>query len=141
MAGYSAGEMARVEDLCYGALLPSGGECAVTLAKAVAGSEEAFAARMNEKAAELGMTQTHFVNATGLQAENHVSTVRTSRSCSTMHWKIRSSKRFHNGQISLEPARPLAPGRPFDEKHDIFQRLRPTIAARQDSRRQNRHDG
>lgn len=76
MAGYSAGEMARVEDLCYGALLPSGGECAVTLAKAVAGSEEAFAARMNEKAAELGMTQTHFVNATGLQAENHVSTVR-----------------------------------------------------------------
>lgn len=76
MAGFSAGQWARTEDLLYGALLPSGGECAVGLAKAMAGSEKAFAGQMNEKAHALGMTQTHFVNATGLHDKNHVSTVR-----------------------------------------------------------------
>lgn len=76
MAGFSAGQWARTEDLLYGALLPSGGECAVGLAKAIAGSEAAFAGQMNEKAHALGMTQTHFVNATGLHNKNHVSTVR-----------------------------------------------------------------
>lgn len=46
------------------------------LAREVSGSEEAFVARMNQKAAELGMTATHFCNPTGLHDPEHVSTVR-----------------------------------------------------------------
>ena len=50
----------------------SANDCAVALAETVAGSEEAFVERMNQRAAELGMADTHFCNATGLPAEGHV---------------------------------------------------------------------
>ena len=76
LAGFQAGETATVRDLLYGAMLPSGAECCETLAREVSGSEEAFVARMNQKAAELGMTATHFCNPTGLHDPEHVSTVR-----------------------------------------------------------------
>ena len=76
MAGFQPGETVTVRDLLYGAMLPSGAECCETLAREVSGSEEAFVARMNQKAAELGMTGTHFCNPTGLHAPEHVSTVR-----------------------------------------------------------------
>lgn len=75
-AGFQAGETATVRDLLYGAMLPSGAECCEALAREVSGSEEAFVARMNQKAAELGMTGTHFCNPTGLHDPEHVSTVR-----------------------------------------------------------------
>ncbi len=75
-AGFAAGEVVTATDLMYAALLPSGADGSVGLAELVAGGEEAFAVLMNEKAAALGMTQTHFVNATGLHAEGHVSTAR-----------------------------------------------------------------
>lgn len=76
LAGFQAGETATVRDLLYGAMLPSGAECCEALAREVSGSEEAFVARMNQKAAELGMTGTHFCNPTGLHDPEHVSTVR-----------------------------------------------------------------
>lgn len=76
MAGFLPGETATVRDLLYGALLPSGAECCEALAREVSGSEEAFVARMNQKAAELGMNSTHFCNPTGLPDAEHVSTVR-----------------------------------------------------------------
>lgn len=76
MAGFQPGETVTVRDLLYGAMLPSGAECCETLAREVSGSEEAFVARMNQKAAELGMTGTHFCNPTGLHDPEHVSTVR-----------------------------------------------------------------
>mgnify|MGYP004626200521 CR=1 FL=1 len=76
LAGFQAGETATVRDLLYGAMLPSGAECCEALAREVSGSEEAFVARMNQKAAELGMTATHFCNPTGLHEPEHVSTVR-----------------------------------------------------------------
>jgi D-alanyl-D-alanine carboxypeptidase (penicillin-binding protein 5/6) len=74
MAGFDAGEWVSVRDLLYGIFLPSGGEAAVTIANRVAGSEAAFAELMNQKAAELGLTGTHFVNCTGLHDDNHYST-------------------------------------------------------------------
>lgn len=76
LAGFQSGETATVRDLLYGAMLPSGAECCEALAREVSGSEEAFVARMNQKAAELGMTGTHFCNPTGLHDPEHVSTVR-----------------------------------------------------------------
>ncbi len=76
IAGFQPGERVRAIDLLYGAMLPSGGECCIGLADHIAGSESAFVKLMNEKAADLGMDNTHFANATGLQKANHVSTVK-----------------------------------------------------------------
>ncbi|MCI8513341.1 MAG: D-alanyl-D-alanine carboxypeptidase [Lachnospiraceae bacterium] len=69
------GEQLTVEQALYGLMLKSGNDCAVALAEYVAGSEAAFAEMMNARAAEIGCTNTHFVNAHGLQNENHYTTV------------------------------------------------------------------
>lgn len=73
MAGFVPDETVTVRDLLYGAMLPSGAECCEALAQLVSGSEENFAALMNQKAAELGMKNTHFTNATGLTDAEHYS--------------------------------------------------------------------
>ncbi len=61
-----AGEQITVQDLLVGALLPSSNECALCLAERIAGSEEAFVQRMNQKAQELGLSQAVFYNSHGL---------------------------------------------------------------------------
>lgn len=61
-----AGEQITVQELLVGALLPSSNECALCLAQSIAGSEEAFVGMMNQKAQELGMSQTIFFNSNGL---------------------------------------------------------------------------
>jgi len=61
----------KVGDLLIAALVSSSNDAAVVLAEAVAGSEEAFAALMNGKAKKLGMFDTHFVNATGLNEKKN----------------------------------------------------------------------
>ena len=80
MAGFSAGETVPLEDVLYGAMLPSGAECCYALASEVTqsqwGYEEMFAEMMNAKAAELGMTNTNFTNCTGVQDEYHYTTCR-----------------------------------------------------------------
>jgi len=64
-----------VDDLLQGMLVQSGNDATVALAEAVAGSESAFAALMNQQAKALGMTHTHFVNSTGLPDPDHMTTV------------------------------------------------------------------
>lgn len=61
-----AGEQITIQELLIGALLPSSNECALCLAESVAGSEEAFVRMMNEKAQEMGLSQTIFFNSNGL---------------------------------------------------------------------------
>ena len=75
MAGFVHGEEVSMMDLLYGAVLPSGAEATEALAIQVAGSEEAFAELMNEKAQALGLQDTHFVDASGLHDENHYTTL------------------------------------------------------------------
>jgi len=70
------GETLTVETLLYGMLLASGNDAAEALALYTAGSEEAFATLMNERAAALGCTGTHFVNPHGLDAAGHHATAR-----------------------------------------------------------------
>ena len=70
------GEKITVEELLYGLLLESGNDAAIALAIATAGSVEDFAAMMNERAKEIGCTNTNFVNPSGLVDENHYSTAR-----------------------------------------------------------------
>lgn len=61
-----AGEQITVQELLIGLLLPSSNECALCLAETIAGSEEAFVQRMNQKAQELGLSQAVFYNSHGL---------------------------------------------------------------------------
>lgn len=68
-----ANEMMSVEDLVKGICIASGNDAVVALAEKIAGTEKSFVKLMNDKVAELGLKNTHFVNATGLDAENHYS--------------------------------------------------------------------
>jgi len=65
-----------VEDLLQGVIVQSGNDASVALAEYVAGSEDAFAARMNENARKLGMVNSNFTNAPGLPDPDHYSTAR-----------------------------------------------------------------
>ncbi len=68
--GFLDGEVVTVRDLFYGTILASGGDAAVGLATYVAGSHEAFVEQMNEKAEQLGISDTaHFTNCVGLYDE------------------------------------------------------------------------
>ncbi len=60
-----------LEDLLYGLMLPSGNDAALAIANHIAGSEAAFTDLMNSKMKELGLTDSHFVNAHGLDARGH----------------------------------------------------------------------
>lgn len=70
-AGYDTGDTATVKDCLYALLLKSANETANALAEHTAGSTEAFAELMNEKAKELGCVDSHFANPSGLNDENH----------------------------------------------------------------------
>lgn len=69
------GDQITVEQLLYGLLLNSGNDAAMSLAVHAGGSVEHFVEMMNEEAAQLGATGTHFMNPHGLQDENHYTTV------------------------------------------------------------------
>ena len=66
------GETMTVRDLLKAVAVASGNDAAVTLAERVAGSESAFVERMNQRAAQLGMADTTFLNCTGLPAPGHL---------------------------------------------------------------------
>lgn len=74
--GVKAGDQFTVEQCLYGLLLKSANEIANGLAEHVSGSVSAFADRMNQKAASLGCTNTHFVNPNGLNSTEHYTTAR-----------------------------------------------------------------
>lgn len=68
------GEVLTVQDLIYGALLPSGNDAAYALGEAVSGDMETFIALMNKTAKNIGCKNTHFTNPSGMQAKRHYTT-------------------------------------------------------------------
>lgn len=70
------GEEMSVENILLSIAVASANDASVALAEHMAGSEREFVARMNERAAELGLAGTHFVNCHGLDAEGHLTTAR-----------------------------------------------------------------
>ena len=79
--GYSSmfivvGDEVSVENLLKGIIIVSGNDACIALAEGIAGSEEAFATIMTSKALELGMTNTNFTNASGINDPDNYSTVR-----------------------------------------------------------------
>ena len=80
-SGYSSmfimvNDEVSVENLLQGIIVASGNDACVALAEGIAGSEEAFAEMMNEKAAEIGMSSTNFSNSSGINHPENYSTVR-----------------------------------------------------------------
>ena len=80
-AGYSSmfimvGDSVSVEDLLKGIIVASGNDACVALAEGIAGTEEQFAILMTEKAFEIGMTNTNFSNASGINDPDNYSTVK-----------------------------------------------------------------
>lgn len=72
--GLRPGVPITMQDLLYGLMLPSGNDAAIEIARAVDGNEHAFVQHMNRKAAEIGLSDTHFMNPHGLDARGHYST-------------------------------------------------------------------
>ena len=72
------GETMSVSDMLMSIAVSSANDCACAMAEHIAGSEEAFVAQMNQRAAELGMLDTHFVNCTGLDDGENASEHKTS---------------------------------------------------------------
>lgn len=70
------GEVLTIQELLYGLMLHSGNDAAVALAIYCGGTVEGFAELMNDKARQLGLTNTHFVNPNGLDAPGHYSSAR-----------------------------------------------------------------
>ncbi|MEO1468095.1 MAG: D-alanyl-D-alanine carboxypeptidase family protein [Pseudomonadota bacterium] len=70
------GGVVSVDNLLRGVIIQSGNDAAVALAEALAGTEEAFAELMNARAAEIGLENSHFMNATGWPHPEHVMSVR-----------------------------------------------------------------
>lgn len=75
MAGFLPNDTVSTIDLIYGTMLPSGADAAESLAVNIAGSVLHFVEMMNQKAKDLGMNETHFMNVTGLHDANHYTTV------------------------------------------------------------------
>lgn len=73
-ANIQVGETLTIEDLLYALMLKSANEAANVIAEYIAGSTENFANLMNQKATQIGCTNTHFVNANGIHDENHYTT-------------------------------------------------------------------
>lgn len=70
------GKRVTIEELLLGMIVQSGNDASVALAEHIAGTEAVFAEMMNQYAQQLGMLSSHFVNATGLPADGHVTTAR-----------------------------------------------------------------
>lgn len=70
------GTQVSVIDLLRGVIIQSGNDATVALAEYVSGNEDAFVDQMNQKAAQLGMANTHFENSTGWPAEGHLTTAK-----------------------------------------------------------------
>lgn len=70
------GDKVPLKELLYGMMMASGNDATIAVAEHIAGSVPAFARMMNEKAREIGASDTHFVNPNGLPDENHYTTAR-----------------------------------------------------------------
>ena len=108
------GKTVKVEDLIRGVIIQSGNDATIVLAEGLSGTEDIFAAALNQKAAELGMENSHFVNASGWPDENHYSTVRDLARLSLKtiedfpeYYKYFAEKEFTYNNIRQENRNPL----------------------------------
>lgn len=112
--GLKVGEEMSMENLLYGLMLNSGNDAANAIAVAVGGTMEGFATLMNQKAQDLGMTESHFVTPSGLHDDEHYVSARDMATL-TMYAmkndtfsKIASTRQYTIPETNKEAARPMA---------------------------------
>ena len=118
--GLNVGETLSLEDLLYGLLLPSGNDCAMAVAVHIGGSVKGFVEMMNARAAELGMTGTHFANPHGLHNADHYT---TARDMATLTLTAMSNPIFQKIVGTAEhtiPATNMSVARPFVTTNSIL---------------------
>jgi D-alanyl-D-alanine carboxypeptidase (penicillin-binding protein 5/6) len=76
VAGLRAGEQLPLGEMLYALMLPSGNDAALAIASGLGGSVDGYVALMNDRAAQMGLRNTHFVNPHGLDAPGHYSSAR-----------------------------------------------------------------
>lgn len=107
---FKEGEVLTVEQCLYALLLESVNEAGYALAEHVSGSLEAFAERMNQKAAEVGATNTHFKNPHGLNDAEHLT---TAHDMAMLFWAALQNEKFYEIDSATSysiPATTLNPG-------------------------------
>lgn len=85
--GLAAGEVLTLEELLYGMLIPSGNDAAGAIARHLGGSVESFVATMNQRAAQLGLTQSHFLTPTGLDRSGQTASARDLLALALLNWR------------------------------------------------------
>lgn len=106
------GEKIKLRHLVYGLMLRSGNDAAVAIAEHVGGSVEGFVFLMNQKAAEIGMRNTHFANPHGLDdSENHYSTAYDMALLMQYAMKNKEFRKISGTEVYRAPA---APGEDWD---------------------------
>jgi D-alanyl-D-alanine carboxypeptidase (penicillin-binding protein 5/6) len=119
--GLVPGERMKVRDLMRGLLLESGNDAAAALAQGVAGSQRAFVKLMNARARQLGLTNTHYENAIGLDSAGNYSSARDLVTLAT----VLRTNRFFKHTVDL-PSVTLKSGaypRTFANRNDLVRRF------------------
>ncbi|MBM3473212.1 MAG: D-alanyl-D-alanine carboxypeptidase [Armatimonadetes bacterium] len=105
-ANLQPGDQLTLRDLLSAALLPSANDASVAIAEALNGSVPSFVERMNARAAELGLRETHFENPHGLPGAGHVSSARDLAVIARealQHEEFRSTARLEKAKLSFRP--------------------------------------
>lgn len=119
--GMTPGEKLTLRDCLHGLMLASANEVANALAIHTAGSIDAFADMMNEKAAELGCTNTHFRNPSGLYEEDHYTTPADLAKIARAAIKIEAFKEIASTRKYVIPKTNLMKEeRPLSNTHQLF---------------------
>ena len=116
------GEKMRLIDLLYGLMLRSGNDAASAIAEIVAGSQEAFVQRMNQRAKELGMKDTHFMNPHGYHDANHYA---TAKDLAILALNAMNNSRFMEVAAALDYEMPATSKRDKLQIHDSSELLNP----------------
>ena len=114
------GERLTVEDALYAIGMESANDAANVLAEAVAGTLEAFAARMTQRAQELGAMNTHFANANGLPDSSHVTTAYDMALITAAALKQEGLANYFSTVNYTFPATNLSPARSFTNKDRLL---------------------
>jgi serine-type D-Ala-D-Ala carboxypeptidase (penicillin-binding protein 5/6) len=114
------GQKIPLRSLLYGLMLRSGNDAAVAIAEYIAGSVPKFADMMNQKAKELGMTHSHFMNPTGLDQPGHYSSARDMAKLTAYAMRDGDFRKIVSTKVITVPWPGEAGGRTFRNKNKLL---------------------
>ncbi len=125
--GLKVGEVISFQDLMYGLMIPSGNDAAMAIAYAVSGSCEAFVNRMNQRAAEMGLTKTKFKNPHGFHEKGHYT---TAAEMAIISWHAMKNQNFRDiveiAHIKIPPTNMSEEERYFINTNGLVSNMRYT---------------